>query len=69
MRPKIATEWTPASERLPDDQRDVLVAMPHEDGSKTIAIAWFASPHWMFYSPYDRGMRVTHWMPLPEEPA
>lgn len=63
-------EWIKCSERLPEEQIDVLVACVDE-GNSFIAIDHLAQDRFTDGTPliwYCAGDIVTHWMPLPEPP-
>ena len=55
--------WIPCSERLPEDDRDVLAY----DG-EYVFIAHFISGVWYDNSLYQLPVIVSYWMPLPELP-
>jgi hypothetical protein len=71
---KRGGRWIPVTERLPEDERNVLVCYGFtHDGVMTErrfmgVIEYFAFdvvPHWQHES---TGLTVTHWMPLPTPP-
>ena len=64
-------EWVSVKDRLPivRDQYLCLLDAPDNDGGWNYAAAkWFGKPDgWVI--PGIGGLRVTHWMPLPDTPA
>lgn len=67
--------WIPVTERLPEDEKDVLAyyGFVHDGEMSEIrfigAVEYFAfdtPPHWQHES---TGLTVTHWMPLPQPPT
>lgn len=72
--------WIPTSERLPDDEQQVLIAILHEFDNApweySLAEAYFVAPEsesrepprWSNGSGNDY-QQPTHWMPFPESPA
>ena len=57
--------WISCSERLPDNNHDVLFF----DVWGYIRIGWFSADDWSWFTSDDGCcMEVTHWMPLPEPP-
>lgn len=63
-------QWIPVSERLPSDERDVLVYYGFGDlrfmHMATLSYYCFdPNPHWQHEG---TGMKITHWMPLPTPP-
>ena len=62
--------WIPCSERLPEDDREVLAC-----SGKDVFIAHCEGEYWAVYllntedDCYEQHVvKVTHWMPLPEPP-
>lgn len=69
------TRWISVEDRLPDTRDWVLVIgeFVPEGGWFVPQIAEYFLDSWRLdvdecSSPEDRGIRVTHWMPLPEPP-
>ncbi|ELV2159474.1 DUF551 domain-containing protein [Escherichia coli] len=57
--------WISCSERMPDNNHDVLFF----DVWGYIRIGWFSADDWSWFTSDDGCcMEVTHWMPLPELP-
>lgn len=57
--------WISCSERMPDNNHDVLFL----DVWGYIRIGWFSADDWSWFTSDDGCcMEVTHWMPLPEPP-
>jgi len=56
--------WTPTTERLPDDDQCVLIAM--EDGE--VWTGYHSDGQWFYVSADPVGSPVTHWMDFPEAP-
>ncbi len=57
--------WISCSERMPDNNHDVLFF----DVWGYIRIGWFSADDWSWFTSDDGCcMEVTHWMPLPEPP-
>ena len=56
-------QWTPCSERLPEEESEVLVTTSWNDVCK----AWYSNGKWRaeFINEYDDG-EILAWMPLPE---
>ena len=71
-----ALTWTPVGERLPPNERMVLImyrSAPRNDksGRRSQHLARYAGSQWRFLVPRDQTKlpeRVTHWMPLPRYP-
>lgn len=68
------SEWISVKDRLPEDERDVLAYYGFDKGNGVLGmrfigvLSYFAydtNPHWQHE---HTGLRVTHWMPLPEPP-
>ena len=63
--------WISVKDRLPEDERTVLVYYNFGDKCKISfyeTLAYYAfdpEPHWQHEG---TGLKVTHWMPLPEPP-
>ena len=57
-------EWIPVSERLPEDNKKVLVLLV----SKIEVIAILRNNVWLVSWNHVTLNHVTHWMPLPEPP-
>jgi hypothetical protein len=57
-------KWIPVSERLPEDNKKVLVLLV----SKIEVIAILRNNVWLVSWNHVTLNRVTHWMPLPEPP-
>lgn len=63
-------EWIPVTERLPSDEKEVLVYYGFGDlrfmhmGILTY-YCFDPNPHWQHEG---TGMKITHWMPLPQPP-
>ena len=69
------TRWIPVTERLPKDEQRVLAYYGFDRGDGylgmmfTQVLDYFARdprPHFQYEG--TNGMKVTHWMPLPEPP-
>ncbi|EMX4876977.1 DUF551 domain-containing protein [Escherichia coli] len=57
--------WISCSDRMPDNNHDVLFF----DVWGYIRIGWFSADDWSWFTSDDGCcMEVTHWMPLPEPP-
>lgn len=62
----IIQRWIPVTERLPEDDRQRVLAVCIGDylvGYPRIDTDRYVRQHWVRY-----GNDVTHWMPLPEPP-
>jgi hypothetical protein len=66
-RLKEANRWIPVTEKLPDEQQDVLIWFDRCGGDKDIG--WYSTKRkaW-FVRSWLLNYNVTHWMPLPEPP-
>lgn len=69
------TRWIPVTERLPGDEQRVLAYYGFDRGDGylgmmfTQVLDYFArDPRPHFQHEGTNGMKVTHWMPLPEPP-
>ena len=71
LQPWLAQrQWVPVSERLPDEEEEVLAfwPAPSSDDENWIAIAWvFRDDRWR--TEEQDVHPPTHWMPLPEPPG
>lgn len=63
--------WISVKDRLPEDEEAVLVYYRFDDESK---MSFYGILTYYVYDPYPHwqhestGLKVTHWMPLPEPP-
>ena len=70
----MASEWIPASERLPEDRVSVLTYGGNPVDGPFIVIGLrepaseFGPAHWHMLGFSEYGP-VTHWMPMPELPT
>lgn len=57
--------WISVKDRLPDDERRVLVSCRTKKGQQSVNLAYYWNGYW-----HGQGSMagVTHWMPLPEPP-
>lgn len=55
-------KWISVEERLPEGFATVLIM---RDDIKQACVGWLIDGHWSV----PKGVRVTHWMPLPEPPV
>ncbi|BHI68815.1 hypothetical phage protein [Escherichia coli] len=63
--PVTPDSWISCSDRMPDNNHDVLFF----DVWGYIRIGWFSADDWSWFTSDDGCcMEVTHWMPLPEPP-
>ncbi|MEH4222116.1 DUF551 domain-containing protein [Escherichia coli] len=63
--PATPDGWISCSDRMPDNNHDVLFF----DVWGYIRIGWFSADDWSWFTSDDGCcMEVTHWMPLPEPP-
>lgn len=59
-------EWISVKDKLPEDDRNVLV---YDDHDIQFWVAWHDECHNNWYTQEgDRVYGVTHWMPLPQLP-
>ena len=58
-------KWISVKDRLPDDERRVLVSCRTKKGQQSVNLAYYWNGYW-----HGQGSMagVTHWMPLPEPP-
>lgn len=66
-------EWISVTERLPADLSDVLFFYETDIGQKDISIGHYEKGIWSACGFYHSrrlsdAVKVTHWMPLPEDP-
>jgi hypothetical protein len=54
-------KWISVGERLPEQYATVII---WRDDCKNASIGWLISGYWSV----PKGVRVTHWMPMPEPP-
>ena len=61
----VGYKWVPTAERLPEEDRRVLVACRTKKGVQSVNLAYFWNGCW-----HGQGSMagVTHWMPLPDAP-
>ena len=69
-----ANEWVSAEERLPTDERPVLVFVGYADtmtGFITTSsyFCFDANPHWQWDGLVQDEQKTLFWMPLPEPPG
>jgi hypothetical protein len=63
-----AVTWVPVADRLPTNDRTVLVVAPCDEG--TVWTGWFATAEGVWYDSTGwRGITVTHWAELPKGPT
>lgn len=69
IRGDIASKWIPCSERLPEDNHEVLV---YEKNYHNIYTAYYDSVYgWMTFDPYSNEcfgehLDIVAWMPIPK---
>lgn len=63
----MSNAWVPVTERLPDDELTVLVAI--KDSDEPVWLGYHDADGWMNVDAMPLGGAVTHWMPLPQEPT
>ena len=61
-------QWIPVGERLPEDDCDVLIALPRIDGEFLVTTGYFSGTQRWFPRGTSHGWTPTHWMPLPTPP-
>lgn len=67
------SEWISVEERLPENEKPVLVYVGYSDTdvgfiSVLTYFAYDPTPHWQHESALFSGQKVLYWMPLPELP-
>jgi len=65
--------WISVEERLPENEKPVLVYVGYSDTNVGFisVLTYFAhapTPHWQHESALFSGQKVLYWMPLPEPP-
>ena len=63
--------WIPVTERLPQQQEKVILAIKDETGDTAFSYTytgWYSGYGYRFVVDDDYCSWVTHWMPLPEPP-
>lgn len=71
----MQNEWIKSSERKPDDNRNVIVALL-DDGKKRVTSGYFADTHggWIMNDEFCKHSEIfddtqaTHWMDFPKHP-
>lgn len=58
--------WIPVTERLPDDEETVMVAL--KDAGEPVWLGWHDEDGWHEVGAGNLGDSVTHWQPIPEPP-
>lgn len=66
LKPERASVWIPVTERLPDDDMSVMIAL--RDDADDVWIGWHDGEMGWVCDNGPLGERVTHWMPLPNGP-
>lgn len=67
-------EWTSVDERLPTEQEEVLAYYGFDNGKGDLGMMFMGVLPYFYHDkkPHfhheDLRLRVTHWMPLPEDP-
>lgn len=74
LRARLANEWVSVEERLPTDERPVLVFVGYADtmtGFITTSsyFCFDANPHWQWDGLTQDEQKTLFWMPLPEPPG
>ena len=74
LRARMANEWVSVEERLPTDERPVLVFIGYADtmtGFITTSsyFCFDANPHWQWDGLTQDEQKTLFWMPLPEPPG
>ena len=74
LRARLANEWVSVEERLPTDERPVLVFVGYADtmtGFITTSsyFCFDANPHWQWDGLVQDEQKTLFWMPLPEPPG
>lgn len=64
-------KWIPVTERLPDEQGTYIVALYMRSRKRKYSDSANFDPvikRWRTHLFWGKGMKITHWMPLPEPP-
>ena len=61
-----AQRWIPVNERLPEHEREAVLA--YQRDFNEAHIAWISGGYWEDTSGTFAPGKITHWMPLPEPP-
>lgn len=65
------SEWISVKDRMPKAYVDVLVCMylPFRERNKqVVTLSYYLGDDEGYFFEEDAGIRVTHWMPLPQKP-
>ena len=68
------SDWISVKDRLPEDERNVLAYYGYDHGDGNLGMRFMAVLTYFAFDQQPRfqfestGLKVTHWMPLPEPP-